>query len=137
MPVEVDPRALAELATAVWRLHRKVPDGPLHRHVLGVGDALAAMGVETRDYDGLAFVDGLQLRVLAFQPVPGLADERVLETVRPTVALGGKPIRMGEVIVGIPETPPEPGASEPLEAEALETEPLKIEPLETEQEQQR
>ena len=134
MPVEVDPRALAELATAVWRLHRKVPDGPLHRHVLGVGDALAAMGVETRDYDGLVFADGLQLRVLAFQPVPGLADERVLETVRPTVALGGKPIRMGEVIVGIPETPPE---TEPVKAEPGATEPLKIEPLETEQEQQR
>ena len=112
MPVEVDARSLADLATAVWRLHRKVPDGPLHRHVVGVGDALAALGVETRDYDGLAYADGLQLRVLAFQPVPGIEGECVLETVRPTVTLGGKPISMGEVIIGIPETVPETDAEE-------------------------
>jgi hypothetical protein len=112
MPVEVDERSLAELATAVWRLHRKVPDGPLHRHVLGVGDALAALGVEARDYDGLAYADGLQLRVLAFQPTPGLRGELVLETVRPTIAVHGKPIRMGEVIVGIPEEAPEPASQE-------------------------
>jgi hypothetical protein len=115
MPVEVDERSLAELATAVWRLHRKAADGPLQRHVLGVGDALAALGVATRDYDGLAYADGLQLRVLAFQPTPGLEGEIVLETVRPTVALHGRPIRMGEVIVGIPEETPEPAKPEEQE----------------------
>jgi hypothetical protein len=103
MPVEVDERSLAELAAAVWRLHRKAPDGPLHRHVLGVADALAVLGVQIHEYDGLAYTAGLQLRVLAFQPMPGLEDERVLETVRPAVTLNGGLIRMGEVIVGIPE----------------------------------
>jgi hypothetical protein len=103
MPVEVDERSLAELAAAVWRLHRKAPEGPLHRHVLGVADALAALGVEVHEYDGLAYTAGLQMRVLAFQPVPGLDGERVLETVGPAVTLRGGLIRMGEVIVGIPE----------------------------------
>ncbi|MCD0443121.1 hypothetical protein LO763_05695 [Glycomyces sp. A-F 0318] len=106
MPVEVDERPLAELAAAVWRLHRKVQDGPLHRHVLGVGDALAALGVQIHEYDGLAYTAGLQLRVLAFQPTAGLEAERVLETVGPAVTLRGSLIRMGEVIVGIPEDAP-------------------------------
>ncbi len=107
MPVEIDERALAELAVAVWRLHRKAPDGPLHRHVLGVSDALTALGVQTQEYEGLAYTAGLQLRVLAFQPTPGLEDERVLETVGPAVTVHGGLIRMGEVIVGIPEAAPE------------------------------
>ncbi|WP_051325521.1 hypothetical protein [Glycomyces tenuis] len=110
MPVPIDERSLAEVATAVWRLGNKVPDGPLHRYVLGVSDALAAAGVEARGYDGVAYDSGMRLRVLAFQPTPGLDGERVLETVSPAVFVRGEPIRLGEVIVGIPETEPDPPA---------------------------
>jgi hypothetical protein len=107
MPVAVEEGPLAELAVAVWRLRNRTPDGPTVRHVLGVVDALAALGVEARDYDGAAYSAGMQLRVLAFQPTRGLAEERVLETVSPAVRLRGEVIRMGEVIVGIPEEAPE------------------------------
>ncbi|WP_051393317.1 hypothetical protein [Glycomyces arizonensis] len=107
MPVAIDEGPLAELAVAVWRLRSRAPDGPVGRHALSAADALAAMGVEARGYDGAAYSSGLQLRVLAFQPTAGLAEERVLETVSPAVYLRGKVIRMGEVIVGIPETEPE------------------------------
>lgn len=107
MPIAVEEGPLAELAVAVWRLRNRTPDGPTARHVLGVADALAALGVEARDYDGMAYASGMQLRVLAFQPTPELAEERVLETVSPAVYLHGEVVRVGEVIVGIPETEPE------------------------------
>jgi hypothetical protein len=109
MPVEVDPAAIAELAAAVWRLHRKTPEGPVRRQVDGVCDALTALGVHVHEYEGLAYTAGLQLRVLAFQPTPGLGDERVTETVGPAVSLHGTLIRIGEVIVGIPEEAPTEG----------------------------
>ncbi|HEX2133600.1 MAG TPA: hypothetical protein VHH15_18810 [Actinophytocola sp.] len=108
MRVEVEPGALVEVATAVWRLGNKADradraDGDrTARYVRGVVDALVGAGVETRQYDGAAYDSGLRLRVLAFQQVPGLDREEVIETVRPAVFLRGDLIGMGEVIVGTP-----------------------------------
>jgi molecular chaperone GrpE (heat shock protein) len=110
MPVEVDAGALAEVATAVWRLRNKLrntEDGAgMTRYVRGVEDALAGAGVETRQYDGTAFDSGLRIRVLAFEPTEGLAREEIIETVRPAVLLNGDLLRMGEVIVGTPPVAP-------------------------------
>lgn len=102
MVVELDPGALAEVAIAVWRLDNKAGGGPLRRYIRAVTDALTAAGVETRRYDGTVFDSGLAVRVLAFQQTPDLDAERILETVRPAVYLDDAPIRLGEVIVGIP-----------------------------------
>jgi hypothetical protein len=45
----------------------------------------------------------MSLKVLCFQPTPGLRRERVIETIKPTIYFKGKTIQMGEVIVGKPE----------------------------------
>jgi hypothetical protein len=108
-PVALEAHALVELATAVWRLHNKAEaaDGTsagVRRHLDAVVDALAESGVQTRSYEGTVFDPGLRMRVLAYQPMPGLERDEVVETVRPAVYLRGTPLALGEVIVG---TPPE------------------------------
>ncbi|WP_210582271.1 hypothetical protein [Streptomyces sp. GESEQ-4] len=114
-PVALEADALVELATAVWRLRNKVEtaDGTsagVRRHLDAVVDALVESGVQTRSYDGTVFDPGLRMRVLAYQPMPGLERDEVVETVRPAVYLRGTPLALGEVIVG---TPPEEPEDEP------------------------
>jgi hypothetical protein len=105
--VMVKGHELAEIATAVWRLERKVDandDIPDHvrRHVRAVADTLAESGLRARSYDGSAFDLGLRMRVVAYQPMVGLEREVVIETVRPAVYLHGALVAMSEVIVGTP-----------------------------------
>ncbi|MGP3967833.1 hypothetical protein [Streptomyces sp. 6N223] len=107
-PAALDPAALAEVATAVWRLaarveaHADATPAAVRRHAQGVADALAEAGFTMRGFEGTAFDPGMRLRVLAYQPTPGLAREEVIETVRPAVYLHGEALARGEVIVGIP-----------------------------------
>ncbi|MDO0934456.1 hypothetical protein QQY66_23285 [Streptomyces sp. DG2A-72] len=116
-PVVLEAGALVELATAVWRLRNKVEvaDGTsagVRRHLDAVVDALVESGVQTRSYDGTVFDPGLRMRVLAYQPMPGLERDEVVETVRPAVYLRGTPLALGEVIVGTPpEEPKEEGGA--------------------------
>lgn len=102
MPVEVDAGALVEVAIAAWRLESKVDGERAGRYVRGVVDALAGAGVETRQYTGTRYESGLGIRVLAFQPMPGLEREEIIETHRPAVYLRGELIAMSEVTVGTP-----------------------------------
>ncbi|WP_030430622.1 hypothetical protein [Allokutzneria albata] len=102
--VQVESRSLADVATAVWRLRAKLADqdSPVHRHAQTAMDALAEAGIEVQSYRDQGYDPGLAIRVLAFQPRPGLTREIIVETIRPTVYLHGKVISMGEVIVGTP-----------------------------------
>jgi hypothetical protein len=115
----LDDRTLADLATALWRARRRmvVPgtDDPrpdqrqAFRHVQSTWDVLAGAEVTVQDHDGSRFESGLALDVLAFQPTPGLAGEQVVETVRPSVYVRGRPIQRGQVIVGTSEESAEKG----------------------------
>jgi hypothetical protein len=109
-------RLIAELATGVWRLRRRLqatgvdrPDQPRDelrragRDVEAMWDALTQAGVQVLDPTGSPYDPGQSLTVLAFQPTPGLSQERVIETVKPTVYLRARWAQMGEVIVGTPE----------------------------------
>jgi hypothetical protein len=119
---------LAQLGTDLWRLRSKMiepgTDRPLDsmrrafRHLESAWDALAAEGVTVQDHTDTPFDAGLSLKVIAFQPTPGLASERIIETIKPSVYLKGQPIQMGEVIVGTPERGP---AEEPASRGAEET----------------
>lgn len=99
--VDIEARALADLGAAVWRLSGAAADG-LRHHVDTVLDALAEAGVVLRSHRAEPFDPGMALRVTAFQPVPGLERDEVIETLRPSVYLRGRLIALGEVIVGIP-----------------------------------
>ncbi|MGI5163424.1 hypothetical protein ACQEU3_03620 [Spirillospora sp. CA-253888] len=99
--------ALADLAVHLWRLGNRIDAAPngsraLSRHLEAAWDALGAAGVEVQDHLGRPFDPGLRIKVVAFQPTPGLGREQVVEAVRPAVYLDGRLLRPGEVIVGTP-----------------------------------
>ncbi len=106
---------LADIGTGLWRLRQKMvqpgTDRPLeemhraYRHLESVWDALSQAGVEIQDHTNALFDPGMSLRVIAFQPMPGIRREKVIETIKPTIYFKSQPIQMGEVIVGRPETP--------------------------------
>jgi hypothetical protein len=115
-----DARFLTDLATGLWRVRRNmVPPGsprlldahPLEgmrkpfRWLVSVWDALKEHGLEIQDHTGDRYNSGQRLSVPAFEPVQGIAEETVIDTVKPSVYFGGEMIQMGEVIVGTPETP--------------------------------
>ncbi|MDT3438452.1 MULTISPECIES: hypothetical protein [unclassified Pseudofrankia] len=110
----LEPRDIARVATELWRLRRQLtpagaPVAPEARRALrrldAVGDVLAAAGVEVQDHDGAPYDSGQNLMVLAFEQTDGLTDERVVQTLRPSVYLGGRLAQAGEVIVGTPPRP--------------------------------
>ena len=120
---EVAPLGLAavdvlpDLCTGLWRLRRRMidpeTDRPLEamrkpfRHLESVWDTLAEAGVDIRDHtnEPVPEYGSLGLSVLAYQPIPGFERERVIETVKPSVYVGGRLLQMGQVIVGTPEKP--------------------------------
>lgn len=108
---------LADIGTGLWRLRQKMvqpgTDRPLeemrraYRHLESIWDALTQAGVEIHDHTGESVPEGgiYALKTIAFQPTPGIAREKVIETIKPTVYYKDQMIQMGEVIVGTPETP--------------------------------
>lgn len=104
---------LVDLSTGIWRLRQKMLEPgtqrPLekfcreYRHLQSVWDVLTQAGLEILDHTGKPFDSGQAIKVIAFQPTPGVARERVQETIKPTIIFKGKHIQMGEVIVAAPE----------------------------------
>lgn len=112
--LQINLAILTDLGCAVWRLRQRMFDqesgNPKEefrqsaRHVTTISDRLADIGLQIQDHTGEVFDSGQSLEVLAFQPTPGLSGEKVIETIRPTLYVGGHRILKGQVIVGIPES---------------------------------
>lgn len=106
----LDETALAAAATNLWRARRRLErqtdssssGRQLRKLLRSTHEELAAAGLVVQDHDGLAFDSGFALEALAFEDDPTVAEERVKETVRPSVYLEGRRIQMGQVIVGHP-----------------------------------
>jgi len=106
-------RLLANLGTGIWRLRQKMLEPGTerpkeqfrreYRDVESIWDFLRQAGIEIKDHTGQPFDSGLVLKVLAFQPTPGVKRERVQETIKPTIYFKGRHIQVGEVIVDSPE----------------------------------
>lgn len=104
---------LADVGTGLWRLRQKMQkpgtNQPLDemrrafRHLESVWDALAQAGIEIHDYNDRPFDEGLSLKVIAYQPTAGLARQRIIETIKPSIYASSEMIQLGEVIVGTPE----------------------------------
>jgi hypothetical protein len=107
--------ALGDLATQVWRARSRIIDPAtgepreemkrVHRHVEGALDVLKQLGLTLNDWVNQPYDAGLPVKVLAFQPTPGLARDTILEAVRPTVIWKDRLLQLGEVVVGIPVSP--------------------------------
>lgn len=102
----------AEVSIGAWRLKKKMTDpknqqpfeemSKAYRHLESIILTLEKEGIEIKDHDGQAFDSGLSIKSLAFQPTPGIKDETMIETIKPSVYYMGERIVMGEVIVGTP-----------------------------------
>lgn len=107
-------RTLSIIATNAWRARKKMVNNEngeakdemkrVFRHIEAIFDALSEIGIEISDMQGRAYDPGMALKVISFEPSPGLSIEKILETVQPTITWKGKLIQLGEVIVGMPET---------------------------------
>ena len=122
-------RVLADVATELWRLRDKMlqpgTDQPLaemrraFRSFESAWDALMEAGITIEEHTNSLFVAGMSLRVLAFQPTPGLARETVIQTLRPSVYYKQQLIQAGEVIVGTPVEGKPEKISQALEEELI------------------
>jgi hypothetical protein len=110
-----DPAVLAHIGVGLWRLKRRIvqpwTDRPLEdekrrasRLLESVWYTLEEAGVEIVDHTGQIFVAGMSLKVIAFQPTPGLEREMVIETIKPTIYIHDQLVQTGEVIVGTPDS---------------------------------
>lgn len=106
-------KVFASIATNVWRSKRRIVDPAtgepreemkrLYRHIEAIHDALCQADVQTLDLTGRTYDTGMALKVVSFEPTPGLQKEEIKETVTPSVLWHGRLIQMGEVIVGTPQ----------------------------------
>jgi antitoxin component of RelBE/YafQ-DinJ toxin-antitoxin module len=104
--------AFGGLATQIWRAMGKTVDPAtgepreemkrVHRHIEGAMDVLKQMGLTINDWVNQPYDAGLPVKVLTFQPAPGVTRDTIVETVRPTVMWKNRLVQVGEVVVGTP-----------------------------------
>lgn len=110
-----DPKFWVEFGTRLWRARRQFEKTReeidstslerFERRFNEVFETLEAHGVEILDHAGQLYDPGLTVRVLQFEPTPGLSRETITETVKPSLRVGALFIP-GEVIVATPQNSP-------------------------------
>jgi hypothetical protein len=98
---------LAEVATGLWRLQRRLgSDTPetraAARQVRRILDVLGDADIRIDDHHGVPFDPGLAIDVVAYQPTEGVEREQVIDTEQPSVFRGTTTLQRGRVIVGVP-----------------------------------
>lgn len=106
------PSLLADIGTGVWRLRQRMIDvqtgEPLEevrrpfRHLQWIWDKLNDAGIQILDHTGERVPESgiYALKVVAYEAMPGLKHDQVIETIKPTIFVQQQRIQMGEVIVG-------------------------------------
>lgn len=103
--------SMIDIAIETWRLHDRLmklqiaagrEDPSIAFSVDKIQHVLKEIGIETRDYTGQVYTEGMSLDVLTFDyPVGEKPAQRiVLETISPAVYFDGKLEKMAQVIVG-------------------------------------
>ena len=102
---------LRELATRIWRASKqlekalKVSDEAnlerFARRFEEIGETLAEHDIEIIDDTGKNYDAGLSLKVLLFEPTPGIAREKIIETIVPSLRIRGVLVP-GQVVVATP-----------------------------------
>jgi hypothetical protein len=99
-----------DLGTLIWRIRRRLQSPEITSKVtnkisLDMDSVLSTLtnnGIEIKDHTGDDYYDGMALHVIASQPLDGLDNKRIIETLRPTIYYQNKIVQRGEVLVGIP-----------------------------------
>ena len=102
---------LQELATRIWRASKqlekalKVSDEAnlerFARRFEEIGETLAEYDIEIIDDTGKNYDAGLSLKVLLFEPTPGITREKIIETIAPSLRIRGVLVP-GQVVVATP-----------------------------------
>ena len=111
-------RLLKATANAVWKLKGRMIDVETNepkeefrkvwRHVETIADALSEIGVETIDWTGRRYDDGMSLKVIAEEESEGAKTPEIAETLLPTIRFRNEErgiqaeIQKGEVVVRRP-----------------------------------
>ena len=103
---------LAIIATNAWKARTKMMDGEsgepreemrrVYRHIETMFDAFQQIGLQIKDHTGDSFDYGMPLTVITTQPTAGIAKERVIETIKPTIYWNETIIQTGEVVIATP-----------------------------------
>jgi hypothetical protein len=132
IPIDIEELfgPLIEVATNAWRLKIRMVDSEtgepkeemhkLYRFVEGLFRGLQQAGIRVVDTVGKIYDSGMPLKVLNFEPVPGLQREEIIETVRPTILWKEQLLRAGEIIVGTPIKEKESNAEDSVEVSKQE-----------------
>jgi hypothetical protein len=117
-------RLIVDISTWLWRLRKELVNPetgqPIeetrraYRHFQSVWDVLQEAGYTIQDHTGQPVKPHQKLKVITYEPKPGIEREIISETIKPSVYYQSdetkEMIQMGEVIVAIPtamrETPP-------------------------------
>jgi hypothetical protein len=100
----------ADVAVDIWRMQRRVQIKQdmteelrrISRDLESAWYALEQAGIEVKDHTGEKYNGGMALRVIAFEPLPNISYEQIIETIKPTIYYKQKLFRMGEVVVAKP-----------------------------------
>lgn len=109
-----DIRALADLATNLWRAKQRLvgliekgspvlESKKILRPIDSALENLENIGVKIEDYTGQPFVLGMALNVISSQPNSSILSDRICETLKPTIYFRNHFIQAGDVII---EGPP-------------------------------
>ncbi len=75
-------------------------------------DTLEENGLEIQDHTGDRYISGQALKA-HFEAAPDLAEDTIIDTIKPTIYLDGRIIQMGEVVVGTPDLAAPPSSEPP------------------------
>lgn len=98
---------ICTIANNTWRLQKKlgqqVESATWGRPVAGLLDALSSFGVCIKDHTGEPYDTGMAVNVIAWEPQPKVANEVIIETIKPSIRWNGKLLQWGDVIVCSPD----------------------------------
>jgi hypothetical protein len=100
----------ADVSIDIWRMQRHVQTKQdmtealrsISRDLESAWYVLEQAGIEVKDHTGEKYNSGMALRVIAFEPLPNISYEQIIETIKPTIYYKQKLFRMGEVVVAKP-----------------------------------
>lgn len=109
---EFDLSLFTDIITGLWRTRNSLVKPGLKepaeenrmtfRHLQSVWDILVEKGFNIIDHIGEP-VQGRSLNVLTFEPMKDIKEEKVIETIKPTIYYKDELIQIADVIVGTPK----------------------------------
>ena len=110
--------ALGIIVTNAWKARAKMMDvntgepredmRRVYRHIETMFVAIHTRGFQVKVQTGDHFDYGMPLALISTQPTPGIAKERVIETIKPTIYWNETIIQAGEVVIATPVEPQRP-----------------------------